>query len=119
MGLEVELMDADSECWREIRQLYCLQRVAIRDNERLFESDWVSLPSGDRRWDAGRPNATQLQGGWWRAEGLDFEHRGPTTRTRAPRALLTSQNRRPSNRECLDSNCAQHQCLRSTLDMRS
>jgi ClpP class serine protease len=49
MGLEVELMDADSGCWREIWQLYCLQRVAIGDNERLFESDWVSLPLADRR----------------------------------------------------------------------
>jgi len=34
----------DGECWREIWQLYCLQRVAILDHERLYESDFVSLP---------------------------------------------------------------------------
>jgi ClpP class serine protease len=44
MGLNVEVMDPDGERWREIWQLYCLQRVAILDHERLYESDFVSLP---------------------------------------------------------------------------
>jgi Serine dehydrogenase proteinase len=49
MGLNVEVMDPDGECWREIWQLYCLQRVAILDHERLYESDFVSLPMEDSR----------------------------------------------------------------------
>jgi ClpP class serine protease len=44
IGLNIELVDADSDLWREIWQLYCLQRMAITDRQRLFESDWVSLP---------------------------------------------------------------------------
>lgn len=44
IGLDIELVDADSDLWREIWQLYCLQRLAITDRQRLFESDWVSLP---------------------------------------------------------------------------
>jgi hypothetical protein len=43
-GLNIELVDADSDLWRQIWQLYCLQRLAITDRQRLFESDSVSLP---------------------------------------------------------------------------
>ena len=44
IGLNIEFVDADSDLWQEIWQLYCLQRIAITDRQRLFESDWVSLP---------------------------------------------------------------------------
>jgi hypothetical protein len=43
IGLHVERLAPDSQEWREIWRLYCLQRLAIADGERLFESDWVSL----------------------------------------------------------------------------
>lgn len=43
IGLEVEKLDPSSEIWRNYWQLYCLQRFALKDGERLFESDYVSL----------------------------------------------------------------------------
>lgn len=43
IGLHVRQIDGNSDEWREIWQLYCLQRLAIEDGHRLFESDWVSL----------------------------------------------------------------------------
>jgi hypothetical protein len=43
IGLEVEKLDCSSEIWRNYWQLYCLQRFALKDGERLFESDYVSL----------------------------------------------------------------------------
>lgn len=47
IGLEVEFIASDSEQWRRIWQLYCLQRMAVGPHARLFESDWVSLPISD------------------------------------------------------------------------
>ena len=44
LDLEVEYLQSDSEEWRAYWRLYCLQRLAIKDNQKLFESDYVSLP---------------------------------------------------------------------------
>lgn len=44
IGLEVEYMDPASEPWLSYWQLYCHQRLAVKDNERLFESDYASFP---------------------------------------------------------------------------
>ena len=44
MGLEVQYLASASEIWREYWALYCLQRFAIKDDQKLFESDCVSLP---------------------------------------------------------------------------
>lgn len=44
IGLTVEYHDQSSEIWQNIWQLYCLQRLAITDSLKLFESDYVSLP---------------------------------------------------------------------------
>ena len=43
IGLEVEYVAPFSEVWMNYWQLYCLQRLAVKDQERLFESDYVSL----------------------------------------------------------------------------
>ncbi len=43
MGLSVMFMDAKSDGWRRFWQLYCLQRLAVGDRQKLFESDYVSL----------------------------------------------------------------------------
>lgn len=43
LGLEVEYMDPRSEPWMQYWQLYCLQRLAVKDSEKLFESDYASL----------------------------------------------------------------------------
>ncbi len=43
MGLEVEYVAPSSGIWREYWALYCLQRLAINDDQRLFESDYASL----------------------------------------------------------------------------
>jgi hypothetical protein len=42
IGLEVEYLDPRSPEWQRYWQLYCLQRLAIDDNQRLFESDFAS-----------------------------------------------------------------------------
>ena len=42
MGLSVEYLEPDSEDWQAYWSLYCQQRYAIRDGERLFESDYAS-----------------------------------------------------------------------------
>ena len=44
IGLIVDYHDQESVLWQEIWGLYCLQRFAIVDNQKLFESDYVSLP---------------------------------------------------------------------------
>lgn len=44
LGLEIEYLDPNTNQWREYWQLYCQQRLAIRDQEKLFESDYASLP---------------------------------------------------------------------------
>jgi hypothetical protein len=43
IGLSVEYLDPSSEEWQVYRQLYCLQRLAIKDREKLFESEFASL----------------------------------------------------------------------------
>jgi len=43
LGLSVEVLPSDSEQWQGYWQLYCLQRLAIKDNQKLFESSYASL----------------------------------------------------------------------------
>lgn len=43
IGLAVEHLEDDSEIWRNYWQLYCLQRLAVRDRQKLFESEYTSL----------------------------------------------------------------------------
>ncbi len=43
MELEVEYLDPRGEPWLSFWQLYCLQRLAIKDREKLFESNYASL----------------------------------------------------------------------------
>lgn len=44
LGLAVEYLQPDDEAWRAYWQLYCHQRLAIKDAQKLFESDYVSFP---------------------------------------------------------------------------
>ncbi len=44
LGLIVEYVTPDDDLWRELWQLYCLQRLAVGDRQKLFESDVVSIP---------------------------------------------------------------------------
>ena len=43
IGLNVEYLDPLSEEWQEYWQLYCLQRLAVTDRQKLYESSYVSL----------------------------------------------------------------------------
>lgn len=43
IGLNVEYIEPKSEQWQEYWQLYCLQRLAVRDRQKLYESDYASL----------------------------------------------------------------------------
>jgi len=43
IGLVVDYLDPSSAEWQDYWQLYCLQRLAIKDREKLFESDCASL----------------------------------------------------------------------------
>ena len=43
LELIVEYMEPDSEEWQLYWKLYCLQRIAIGDESKLFESNYVSL----------------------------------------------------------------------------
>ncbi len=43
IGLKVDYMDPHSEHWQMFWQLYCMQRLAHEPNQKLFESDFVSL----------------------------------------------------------------------------
>jgi hypothetical protein len=43
IGLNVEYLDPKSEEWQEYWQLYCLQRLAVRDRQKLYESEHASL----------------------------------------------------------------------------
>jgi hypothetical protein len=45
MGLAVERLEPDDAAWIGYWKLYCLQRFAVDKNEKLFESDYVSLAS--------------------------------------------------------------------------
>ncbi|MBN8279145.1 MAG: hypothetical protein J0M16_00870 [Gammaproteobacteria bacterium] len=43
LELEVHYLKPTSEEWREYWGLYCQQRIAIRDHQKLFESEYASL----------------------------------------------------------------------------
>lgn len=43
LELNVEYVNPKSEEWRELWRLYCLQRLAAQDKQKLFESDYASL----------------------------------------------------------------------------
>ena len=43
LGLNVDYLAPHRGRWQRYWQLYCLQRLAIESNEKLFESDFVSL----------------------------------------------------------------------------
>lgn len=43
IGLTVEYLEPTTEEWQEYWQLYCLQRLAIGDRQKLFESNYASL----------------------------------------------------------------------------
>ena len=43
IGLSVEYVDAGDERWQSYWQLYCLQRLAIKDRDKLFGSEYASL----------------------------------------------------------------------------
>ena len=47
IGLVVEHLDLHSEVWQEYWRLYCLQRLAISDHQKLYESDYASLVIDD------------------------------------------------------------------------
>ena len=42
IGLVVEYLDQQSERWQEYWRLYCLQRLAVGDLQKLYESDYAS-----------------------------------------------------------------------------
>ncbi|HET9102417.1 MAG TPA: hypothetical protein VFN55_03620 [Solirubrobacteraceae bacterium] len=44
IGLTVEYLDPKDEFWQMIWQLYCVQKLAIKDNQKLFESQVVDFP---------------------------------------------------------------------------
>ena len=39
----VEHLEYHSEEWQDYWLLYCLQRLAVRDRQKLYESDYASL----------------------------------------------------------------------------
>lgn len=43
IGLSVEYLPAADPIWQMYWQLHCLQRLAIKDHEKIFESDYVSI----------------------------------------------------------------------------
>ena len=43
IGLKVDYLDPHSEHWQMYWRLYCLQRIALDHDQKLFESDFVSL----------------------------------------------------------------------------
>jgi hypothetical protein len=43
IGLTVEYLKPSAEEWQTYWRLYCLQRLAIKDHEKLFESEYASL----------------------------------------------------------------------------
>ena len=44
MGLEIEYIAPDTKEWRAYWGLFCQQRLAVKDGNKLFESDYASLP---------------------------------------------------------------------------
>ena len=47
IGLVVEHLDQQSEEWQEYWRLYCLQRLAIGNHQKLYESEYASLVIDD------------------------------------------------------------------------
>ena len=43
IGLTVDYVDTHWDSWQQYWKLYCHQRLAVRDNQKLYESDCVSL----------------------------------------------------------------------------
>lgn len=43
IGLVIEYLDPQSDEWQEYWQLYCLQRLAVSDGQKLYESAYASL----------------------------------------------------------------------------
>lgn len=43
LGLIVEHLEAEDPLWQNYWLLYCLQRLAIKDHQKIFESDFASL----------------------------------------------------------------------------
>jgi hypothetical protein len=48
IGLSIEYMEQNDLMWRRYWQLYCYQRNAIGEKQKLFESEYVSLVVGGR-----------------------------------------------------------------------
>ena len=46
IGLVVEYLEYHSEAWQDYWQLFCLQRLAVGERQKLYESDHVSLVIG-------------------------------------------------------------------------
>lgn len=47
IGLTVEYLDPENELWKDYWQLYCYQRIEIKEKQKLFESDFASLTFDD------------------------------------------------------------------------
>ena len=45
----MEHLEYHSETWQDYWQLYCLQRLAVGNRQKLYESDCVSLVIGPAR----------------------------------------------------------------------
>ena len=43
IGLNVEYLGYDSEIWQDYWRLYCLQHLAITEDQKIYESDYASL----------------------------------------------------------------------------
>ena len=43
IGLVVEYLEQQSDLWQQYWRLYCLQRLAVGDHQKLYESEYVSL----------------------------------------------------------------------------
>ena len=43
IGLEVEYLNPESDLWQHYWRLYCLQRLAIGEHQKLYESEYASL----------------------------------------------------------------------------
>ena len=46
LGLTVEHLPQESDTWQDYWQLYCLQRLAVGERQKLYESDYASLIIG-------------------------------------------------------------------------
>lgn len=61
VGLSVEYLEARSVDWQDYWQLYCLQRLAVTEQQKLFESECVSitLDSASASRFTGGPNSSR------------------------------------------------------------